>query len=43
VNLIDLNRRHAVITSGAQGLGFAIAERLVASVSLSQMKEESNS
>ena len=31
VNLIDLNRRHAVITGGAQGLGFAIAERLVAS------------
>ena len=31
MNLIDLNRRHAVITGGAQGLGFAIAERLVAS------------
>jgi 2-dehydro-3-deoxy-L-rhamnonate dehydrogenase (NAD+) len=31
VNQIDLNRRHAVITGGAQGLGFAIAERLVAS------------
>src|SRR5947209_17318173 len=37
VNQIDLNRRHAVITGGGQGIGFAIAERLVtsgASVSL---------
>jgi len=31
VNHIDLNGRHAVITGGAQGLGFAIAERLLAS------------
>jgi 3-oxoacyl-[acyl-carrier protein] reductase len=31
VNQIDLNGRHAVITGGAQGLGFAIAERLAAS------------
>jgi 3-oxoacyl-[acyl-carrier protein] reductase len=31
VNYIDLNGRHAVITGGAQGIGFAIAERLLAS------------
>lgn len=31
MNQIDLNRRHAVITGGAQGLGFAIAERFLAS------------
>jgi len=31
VNQIDLNGRHAVITGGAQGLGFAIAERFLAS------------
>jgi 3-oxoacyl-[acyl-carrier protein] reductase len=31
VNQIDLNGRNAVITGGAQGLGFAIAERLVSS------------
>jgi len=31
VNQIDLNRRNAVITGGAQGIGFAIAERLVSS------------
>ena len=31
MNQIDLNGRHAVITGGAQGLGFAIAERLAAS------------
>ena len=31
MNQIDLNARHAVITGGAQGLGFAIAERLIAS------------
>jgi len=31
VNHIDLKGRHAVITGGAQGLGFAIAERLAAS------------
>jgi 3-oxoacyl-[acyl-carrier protein] reductase len=31
VNQIDLNHRHAVITGGAQGLGFSIAGRLLAS------------
>lgn len=31
MNQIDLNGRHAVITGGAQGFGFAIAERLLAS------------
>jgi 3-oxoacyl-[acyl-carrier protein] reductase len=31
VNQIDLKWRHAVVTGGAQGLGFAIAERLLAS------------
>jgi NAD(P)-dependent dehydrogenase (short-subunit alcohol dehydrogenase family) len=31
VNQIDLNHRHAVITGGAQGLGFSIAARLLAS------------
>jgi 2-dehydro-3-deoxy-L-rhamnonate dehydrogenase (NAD+) len=31
MNQIDLNRRHAVITGGAQGLGFSIAERFLAS------------
>ena len=31
MNQIDLNGRHAVITGGAQGLGFAIAERFIAS------------
>jgi NAD(P)-dependent dehydrogenase (short-subunit alcohol dehydrogenase family) len=31
VNKIDLNHRHAVITGGAQGLGFSIAARLLAS------------
>jgi 3-oxoacyl-[acyl-carrier protein] reductase len=31
VNQIDLNGRHAVITGGAQGIGYAIAERLLAS------------
>jgi NAD(P)-dependent dehydrogenase (short-subunit alcohol dehydrogenase family) len=31
VNLIDLNQRHAVITGGAQGIGFSIAMRLLAS------------
>jgi NAD(P)-dependent dehydrogenase (short-subunit alcohol dehydrogenase family) len=31
MNQIDLNRRHAVITGGAQGIGFSIATRLIAS------------
>jgi 3-oxoacyl-[acyl-carrier protein] reductase len=31
VNQIDLNHRHAVITGGAQGLGFSVAARLLAS------------
>ncbi len=31
MNQIDLNGRHAVITGGAQGIGFAIATRLMAS------------
>lgn len=31
MNQIDLNGRHAVITGGAQGIGFAIASRLMAS------------
>jgi 2-dehydro-3-deoxy-L-rhamnonate dehydrogenase (NAD+) len=31
VNQIDLNHRHAVITGGAQGIGFSIAVRLLAS------------
>jgi NAD(P)-dependent dehydrogenase (short-subunit alcohol dehydrogenase family) len=31
VNLIDLNQRHAVVTGGAQGIGFSIAMRLLAS------------
>jgi NAD(P)-dependent dehydrogenase (short-subunit alcohol dehydrogenase family) len=31
VNLIDLANRHAVVTGGAQGIGFAIATRLQAS------------
>jgi 3-oxoacyl-[acyl-carrier protein] reductase len=31
VNQIDLNNRHAVITGGAQGIGFSIATRLLAS------------
>jgi NAD(P)-dependent dehydrogenase (short-subunit alcohol dehydrogenase family) len=31
MNQIDLNHRHAVITGGAQGLGFYIAARLLAS------------
>jgi len=31
VNRIDLNHRHAVVTGGAQGLGLAIATRLLAS------------
>jgi len=37
MNQIDLNRRHAVVTGGAQGIGLAIATRLMesgASVSL---------
>jgi 2-dehydro-3-deoxy-L-rhamnonate dehydrogenase (NAD+) len=31
MNQVDLNGRNAVVTGGASGLGFAIAERLVAS------------
>jgi 2-dehydro-3-deoxy-L-rhamnonate dehydrogenase (NAD+) len=31
LNRIDLSRQHAVVTGGAQGLGFAIAKRLAAS------------
>jgi 3-oxoacyl-[acyl-carrier protein] reductase len=31
VNQIDLNRRHAVVTGGAQGIGLSIATRLLAS------------
>ena len=31
MNQIDLNHRHAVITGGAQGIGFSIAVRLLAS------------
>jgi 2-dehydro-3-deoxy-L-rhamnonate dehydrogenase (NAD+) len=43
MNQIDLNGRVAVITGGAQGIGFAIARRLVASgakVSLWDMNED---
>ena len=31
MNALDFNSRHAVVTGGAAGLGFAIAQRLVAS------------
>lgn len=31
MNRLDLNGRNAVVTGGASGLGFAIAERLIAS------------
>ena len=31
MNQIDLNHRHAVITGGAQGLGFSVAARVLAS------------
>ena len=31
MNKIDLQGRHAVITGGAQGIGYAVAERLLAS------------
>jgi 2-dehydro-3-deoxy-L-rhamnonate dehydrogenase (NAD+) len=31
VNQIDLKQRHAVITGGAQGIGFSVAQRIVAS------------
>lgn len=31
MNEIDLNHRHAVVTGGAQGIGFSIAKRLLAS------------
>jgi 2-dehydro-3-deoxy-L-rhamnonate dehydrogenase (NAD+) len=43
VNQIDLNHRHAVITGGAQGIGFSVASRLLASgasVSLWDRDEE---
>ena len=31
MNQIDLNQRHAIVTGGAQGIGLAIAKRLLAS------------
>ncbi|RVA12028.1 SDR family NAD(P)-dependent oxidoreductase, partial [Mesorhizobium sp. M7A.F.Ca.CA.002.05.1.1] len=31
MNRIDLDGQHAVVTGGAQGLGFAMARRFVAS------------
>jgi 3-oxoacyl-[acyl-carrier protein] reductase len=31
MNRIDLQNRHAVVTGGAQGIGFAVAERLLSS------------
>jgi len=31
MNQIDLNGRHAVVTGGAQGIGFAVVTRLLAS------------
>ncbi|PZR50426.1 MAG: 3-oxoacyl-ACP reductase, partial [Stutzerimonas stutzeri] len=31
MNRIDLSGQHAVVTGGAQGLGFAMARRIVAS------------
>jgi 3-oxoacyl-[acyl-carrier protein] reductase len=31
MNKIDLNHRHAVITGGAQGIGLAVATRILAS------------
>jgi 3-oxoacyl-[acyl-carrier protein] reductase len=31
MNLLDMNRRHAVITGGATGLGYAIAQRMIGS------------
>jgi NAD(P)-dependent dehydrogenase (short-subunit alcohol dehydrogenase family) len=31
MNQIDLKQRHAVITGGAQGIGFSVAQRIVAS------------
>lgn len=43
MNKIDLNNQHAVVTGGAQGLGFAMAKRFVASgatVTLWDMDEE---
>jgi 2-dehydro-3-deoxy-L-rhamnonate dehydrogenase (NAD+) len=43
MNQIDLNHRHAVVTGGAQGIGFSVANRLLASgasVSLWDRDEE---
>lgn len=43
MNKIDLNHQHAVVTGGAQGLGFAMAKRFVASgasVTLWDLDEE---
>jgi 2-dehydro-3-deoxy-L-rhamnonate dehydrogenase (NAD+) len=31
MNKIDLQNRHAVVTGGAQGIGFAVAQRLLSS------------
>jgi len=31
MNRIDLGNRHAIVTGAAQGIGFAIAKRLLAS------------
>ena len=31
MNQIDLNNRHAIVTGGARGIGYAVAERLLAS------------
>jgi 2-dehydro-3-deoxy-L-rhamnonate dehydrogenase (NAD+) len=43
VNQIDLNHRHAVVTGGAQGIGFSIAARLLASgASLSLWDRDTN-
>ncbi len=43
MNKIDLNQQHAVVTGGAQGLGFAMAKRFIASgatVTLWDLDEE---
>ena len=31
MNQIDLKNRHAIVTGGARGIGYAVAERLLAS------------